>query len=566
MKKKIVKAHIGYTDGYFGKSITLDGSELTWCNTLAPGRPPVPDYDLSQKKIELSDSGVQFLVSELESVELEDCISDPIIDYPPGASYSVFTCTYDDGSEFEYKTRFKTAPAFKQLKAILNKLCVSQNIPVIPTPVDDDDTVILTPPGIDEDNIKLNPNVTDILYPDTLKLLVSSSNKTITLQKTTIEAGRSVECDLNFGADNKYMARRHATFIFSNGKWYLIDNNSKNGTFINGMKLLPGKKYQLAADDEIVFAQYTKLIFYKTPWESKPPIVPPVPPIRPLFTPLKPLVDSPPIAPIQLGTIIEGKYKLEKILAVGPHTVYLASVEGENKTVVIKVEDISRFNNAAVIANIKESFELHKAIKHPNVLSMLEMIQTSKYIYLVMEYLDGETLDHILDKTGSMESKRAAIIGRNVAQILKSMHELKPPIVCRDVKPSNIMIYNGLDVKMFDFGIAMRYHDDGHDDDQIVGTVGYAPTEQYQGHARPETDIYGLGMTLYFMLTKDDPKIPGFIRKSIRGLNPKVSPELECIVEKCIEPNYKNRYRNCDELIKDLDHFINCDSTTLFGK
>ena len=389
----------------------------------------------------------------------------------------------------------------------------------------------------------------------------------ITLQKASIEVGRATECDLNFGANNKYMARRHATFMFSNGKWYLVDNSSTNGTYINGVKLQPGKKYQLAADDEIVFAKYTKLVFYKTPWTSRPPVVPPVPAFRPPFTPPKPPVTPTPIAPIQLGTVIEGKYKLEKILAVGPHTVYLASVEGENKKVAIKVEEIGLFNNAAVIASIKESFELHKAIKHPDVPSIIEMIQTSKYIYLVMEYLDGETLDILLEKlSGPMESKCAAMVGRNIARIIQSMHELNPPIVCRDVKPSNIMIHNGLDVKMFDFGIAMRYHDDGREDEQIVGTVGYAAPEQYKGHARPETDIYGLGMTLYYMLTKDDPKIPGFTCKPIKVLNPKVDPKLVRIVEKCIEPDYKNRYKNCVELIKDLDQFIEGGSQGLFGR
>lgn len=197
---------------------------------------------------------------------------------------------------------------------------------------------------------------------------------------------------------------------------------------------------------------------------------------------------------------------------------------------------------------------------------MLELIQTSKYIYLVMDYLDGETLDRILDKSGPMESKRVAVVGRNIAKILKSMHELNPPIVCRDVKPSNIMIHNGLDVSMFDFGIAMRYYDDGREDEHIVGTVGYAAPEQYEGHTRPESDIYGLGMTLYYMLTKDDPKTPGFTHRSIRELNSKAAPELERIVEKCIEPDYKNRYRSCDALIRDLDHFINGGPSAWLGK
>ena len=149
---------------------------------------------------------------------------------------------------------------------------------------------------------------------------------------------------------------------------------------------------------------------------------------------------------------------------------------------------------------------------------------------------------------------------------LSVMHELNPPIVCCDVKPSSIMIHNGLDVSMFDFGIAMRYYDDGREDEHIVGTVGYAALEQYEGHARLETDIYGLGMTLYYMLTKDNPKTPGFTHRSIREYNSKATPELEHIIERCIEPDYKNRYRSCDALICDLDHFINGSTSAWLSK
>lgn len=426
--RKIVKAHISYSDGDFGRIITLDGTTLSWRNAISPGRPPVLDYDFSEKKIELSEKDAQLLAYELGNVALDGCVSDSVLDYPPGASYSIFTCTYDDGSEFKYITRFKAAPEFERLKVILNNHCVSPVSPIIP------------------------------------------------------------------------------------------------------------------------------------------PVVPPMPPFRPPFTPPKPPVAPTPIVPIQLGTVIEGKYKLEKILAVGPHAVYLASVVGEDKKVAVKVEDISRFNNAAVISSIREAFELHKAIKHPDISEMIEMIQTSKYICLVTEYLEGETLDRVLaSETGPMESKRAAIIGRNIAQILQSLHKLNPPVVCRDVKPSNIMIHNGSDVKMFDFGIAMRFYED-RQDAQIVGTVGYAAPEQYKGHTRPETDIYGLGMTLYYILTRDDPKTPGFVCKSIKALNPNVDPELVRIVEKCVEPDLRNRYRSCEELINDLERFIKGRSSSLFGR
>lgn len=102
------------------------------------------------------------------------------------------------------------------------------------------------------------------------------------------------------------MSRRHATFQFDNGKWYLVDNDSKNGTYINGIKLQSEKKYLLAAGDEIVFANYTKVVF----WPPIPPVVPPVPPVRQSFVSPQPPIVPVPVAPVKLKTDIESKDKI----------------------------------------------------------------------------------------------------------------------------------------------------------------------------------------------------------------------------------------------------------------
>lgn len=545
--KKITKAYISYFNGDTGQVITLDGSMLTWRNTLAP-RVFVCDYDCSEKKVELTDLDVMLLQNELNNVDLEKCVSDLIRDHSPKTRYNVLRYTYDDGTQFEYKTAYQPVPAFDAIKDILNKRCGTVG-KLIPPPRNENDTVILKPPKANQDVNKLDLDITDILYSACLNLFVCSSQKTITLHKTSVKVGRGFQCDLNFAADKKYLSRRHATFQFHNSRWYLTDHHSKNGTCVNGIKLEPGKEHQLAANDEIVFAQHTKVVFNKT-------FLPP----KPLVIPGASRFPQQQLAPVPLGTVIGEKYRLEQILVYGPRKVYLASVEGEEKKVAVKEENIYQCNNAKVIAHLKETFELHKVIKHPDVPAMIEMIQTPMYIYFVMEYIEGETLAKALRQCGPLEPKRAVRIGINIANILQSMHKLNPPIICRDVKPSNIMLSNETDVKMFDFDLAMRYHNDGRKDDVIVGTVGYVAPEQLQGHARPETDLYGLGKTLYDMLTEDCTKVfaPG---ASITDRNPKVTVELERIVEKCLETDYRKRYRNCDELIKDLDCFLNDEPT-----
>ena len=110
--------------------------------------------------------------------------------------------------------------------------------------------------------IILDPNSTTIFYSNTLRLTVESIGKTIEFEKEIVNVGRDPASDFQL-AGKIYVARRHATFFYEREMWFLRDNNSANGTWINDTKLQPGKKYQLAANDVINFAMSEKVIFYK---------------------------------------------------------------------------------------------------------------------------------------------------------------------------------------------------------------------------------------------------------------------------------------------------------------
>lgn len=110
--------------------------------------------------------------------------------------------------------------------------------------------------------VMFNPNITTILYSDTLRLTVESTGKTVQFQKNVVEVGRDKTCD--FLLDGKLtVARRHATFFYEKNMWFVRDNFSTNGTWINGAKIEPGKKYQLTTNDEINFAMGEQVIFDK---------------------------------------------------------------------------------------------------------------------------------------------------------------------------------------------------------------------------------------------------------------------------------------------------------------
>lgn len=390
----------------------------------------------------------------------------------------------------------------------------------------------------EKDYIKLDPEATEFLYRDILELFIASTGKTITIQKTIITVGTARDCDLNFGYDNQLLDSHHATFTFDNGKWLLTDNQSYNGTYINGVKLQADKKYMLTADDEIIFAGNTKLIFYKLPLISNKPFVP--------------LVEKLGLLPI--GMLINGRYRLEECLSVNKQ-VYIASVSGENRKVIIKAEVPVPYRGNFFPNNLKDEYELHKGLHHSGIAEMQELIETTLYTYIVREYIEGMTVDRIIRKGGALEMRQTVVYAVQIAEILQYLHSLCPPIICRDVKPSNIIITPDGDARMFDFSIAVKAQGDDYADAYIAGTRGYAPPEQYKGFAKPRSDIYGLGMTMFYMLTDSDPGVLSY--EQIQQTLEKFSPDMKRIIGKCIKKNYKNRYSDCGELIRELKNFIN---------
>lgn len=117
--------------------------------------------------------------------------------------------------------------------------------------------------------VMLDPNITTVLYSNILRLTIESTGKTVQFQKDVVEVGRDQTCDFLLEGKST-VARRQATFFYEKDMWFLRDNFSTNGTWINGAKLQPGKKYQLATNDEINFAMTEKVVFYKLDNNTQP--------------------------------------------------------------------------------------------------------------------------------------------------------------------------------------------------------------------------------------------------------------------------------------------------------
>lgn len=117
-------------------------------------------------------------------------------------------------------------------------------------------------PNTESEYVLLDPDRTTLLFSNVLKLTIESTSKTVQFQKDTVSVGRDPSCDL-FLEGKQTVARRQATFFYEHESWFLRDDSSTNGTWLNGAKMQPGKKYELASNDEINFALAEKVIFYK---------------------------------------------------------------------------------------------------------------------------------------------------------------------------------------------------------------------------------------------------------------------------------------------------------------
>ncbi len=259
-----------------------------------------------------------------------------------------------------------------------------------------------------------------------------------------------------------------------------------------------------------------------------------------------------------IGSILDGKYEiLKEIGHGGMSVVYLAMDRHLNKQWAVKeIRKQGRNKKDEIVVNslIAEA-NLMKKLDHPALPRIVDIIEHGDKIYIIMDYIEGESLDNILKQEGPQDEKKVISWARQLCDALAYLHGQKPPIIYRDMKPANIMLKPEGTIKIIDFGIAREYKEGVLSDTTVLGTNGYAAPEQYGSRQTdPRTDIYGLGMTMHHLLTGMDPRPKDYIYAPIRQWNPELSEGMEVIVDKCTQPAAENRYQSAEELMYDLQH------------
>lgn len=263
---------------------------------------------------------------------------------------------------------------------------------------------------------------------------------------------------------------------------------------------------------------------------------------------------------LEIGSLVDGKYKiLSEIGHGGMSVVYMAINEKANKTWAVKeVRKDGKMDFNTVRQGLMAEIETLKKLKHPNLPSIIDVIEDDDSFIIVMDYIEGRSLDKIIEENGAQPEAYVVEWAKQLCDVLGYLHSRTPPIIYRDMKPANVMLKPDGNIMVIDFGTAKNYEIDLGETTGI-GTIGYAAPEQYigsgLGRTDARTDIYCLGITMYHLLTNIDPCKNLISDKSIRAVNPALSHGLDAIIQKCTQYQPADRYQSCAELMYDLENY-----------
>ena len=192
------------------------------------------------------------------------------------------------------------------------------------------------------------------------------------------------------------------------------------------------------------------------------------------------------------------------------------------------------------------------ACSHPNLPRVAAYFEEQGRVYLVMEFVQGESLEKRLEQANApLLEGQVVDWAIQVCEVLAYLHEQPTPIIFRDMKPSNVMVTPQDRIKLIDFGIARTYKVGKRKDTVTMGSENYAAPEQWgKSQTDARADIYGLGATMYHLLT-NVPPLPAFVptpRVPIQQYNPAVTAATVAVVEKAMAENRDKRFASAREM------------------
>ncbi len=264
--------------------------------------------------------------------------------------------------------------------------------------------------------------------------------------------------------------------------------------------------------------------------------------------------------PLKKGDRVqEGKYKvLMPLSSGGLSAVYL--VENNAKELRVLKEAVVP-DNMKLKEKAREMFArealLLKKINHPNIANVYDYFVDNGRDYLLLDFVPGNTLRQQLAQYGPIEEKEALEYTLDLIALVSYLHDLNPPIIHRDLSPDNLVLKEDGSIVLIDFGAANQLI--GTATGTLVGKQAYMAPEQFRGKARKESDVYGIGATLFFLLTGGDPK-PLTVSRPIE-YNKRISPATSEVVSICTAQTPEERGESLQDLHEKIQQIIASDDT-----
>ncbi|AIQ59002.1 serine/threonine protein kinase [Paenibacillus borealis] len=256
------------------------------------------------------------------------------------------------------------------------------------------------------------------------------------------------------------------------------------------------------------------------------------------------------------GQIIGGRYCINGIIGKGGMSqVYLAEdLRLPGKYWAVK-ESVMREGGIRSVGTIQAEAELLISLNHPKLPRIADFFPPDRdgYSYLVMDYIEGVTLhQYMIDHPAALPGMQIVRYARQLLEVLQYLHSHRPPIVYRDLKPSNIMLTGQHELKLIDFGIARKQRNGSDEDTEKLGTAGFAAPEQYGGlQSSPLSDLYGLGALLLYMASGGQFSSwqPGMERK----LHGSIPDRLIPVIRRLLRHHPEERYGSAEEVLSALE-------------
>ncbi len=266
-----------------------------------------------------------------------------------------------------------------------------------------------------------------------------------------------------------------------------------------------------------------------------------------------------------LGAIVDGRYKvLSRLGAGGMADVYLAEDEQLGRKVALKLLHRRFAEDPGFVERFRREAQSAAGLQHQNVVGVYDRGDFDGTYYIAMEYVAGRTLKQLIRDEAPLDPVRAIDITLQILRAARFAH--RRGVVHRDLKPHNVMMGDGDQAKVTDFGIARAGASDMTETGSILGTAQYLSPEQAQGHAvSASSDLYSVAVVLYEMLTGGVPfdgdqavtiaiKHVSQAPTALTAVNPGIPPELEQVVMWALNKNPTDRPADADQFIAALEH------------